>query len=92
MSKKPYKCSQCSYACRQSYCLNQHMLQHENDQPKPDKPHRCTVCDRSFTTLAMFTSHCNSQHGNIKSTKDTLIEISAIHGDGIVENLQEFSQ
>lgn len=59
---KPFKCGQCPYACRQSYSLTQHMKQHPNDAPRPERPHMCLICNKTFTTVAMLTSHASTVH------------------------------
>lgn len=59
---KPYKCNQCSYACRQAYSLTQHMSQHGTDQPRADKPHVCLICRKTYSTIAMLISHTAMSH------------------------------
>ncbi|KAF2887377.1 hypothetical protein ILUMI_18796 [Ignelater luminosus] len=65
LGSKPFKCGQCPYACRQSYSLTQHMKQHPNDAPRPERPHMCLICNKTFTTVAMLTSHASTVH-NVK--------------------------
>lgn len=60
--QKPFQCSQCPYSCRQSYSLTQHMRQHKADLPRSDRPHECVICHRTFTTVAMLTSHARAIH------------------------------
>lgn len=61
---KPYKCSVCSFSCRQSNGLTSHMKQHPEDLPQENCPHKCAFCYRRFNTKAMLTSHISLRHKN----------------------------
>ncbi|KAJ8956126.1 hypothetical protein NQ318_016581 [Aromia moschata] len=92
--KKPYKCSLCSYTCRRRNRLTQHMTQHENDLPNPDRPYRCQLCDHSFTTQAMFSSHYASKHVPVEEShlpREDLSEEVKIENEGILQSLEQFT-
>ncbi|XP_060533813.1 zinc finger protein 675-like isoform X2 [Cylas formicarius] len=73
LGQKPYKCSQCPYACRQPYSLTQHMLLHDDDKPQPDNPYICSICRRSYITVAHFTAHFIKYHS--ESSGRTIKEV-----------------
>ncbi|XP_044260675.1 zinc finger protein 501-like [Tribolium madens] len=61
---KPFQCESCSYACFTQYRLQQHMKQHNKDVKK-ELGHVCPVCEKGFSSQAMFNTHVTSAHNAI---------------------------
>lgn len=58
----PYVCTLCPFSARLPYALTVHMKQHPEDSPQANNPHKCPLCNRSFSTNAMQISHTNHVH------------------------------
>ncbi|XP_053624196.1 transcriptional repressor CTCF-like isoform X2 [Plodia interpunctella] len=53
-----FTCSFCSYTSHRRYLLLRHMKTHSED-----RPHKCSVCERGFKTLASLQNHVNMHNG-----------------------------
>ncbi|XP_032526685.2 transcriptional repressor CTCF-like isoform X1 [Danaus plexippus] len=56
---RPYfTCSFCSYTSHRRYLLLRHMKSHSEE-----RPHKCSVCERGFKTIASLQNHVNMHNG-----------------------------
>ena len=53
-----YTCNYCNYTTPKRYLLSRHMKSHSED-----RPHKCSVCERGFKTLASLQNHVNTHTG-----------------------------
>jgi len=53
-----YTCNYCNYNTPKRYLLSRHMKSHSED-----RPHKCSVCERGFKTLASLQNHVNTHTG-----------------------------
>ena len=53
-----FTCNYCNYSTPKRYLLSRHMKSHSED-----RPHKCSVCERGFKTLASLNNHVNTHTG-----------------------------
>ncbi|CAG9558094.1 unnamed protein product [Danaus chrysippus] len=53
-----FTCSFCSYTSHRRYLLLRHMKSHSEE-----RPHKCSVCERGFKTIASLQNHVNMHNG-----------------------------
>jgi len=53
-----FTCNYCNYSTPKRYLLSRHMKSHSED-----RPHKCSVCERGFKTLASLQNHVNTHTG-----------------------------
>ncbi|XP_022832847.1 uncharacterized protein LOC111360828 isoform X2 [Spodoptera litura] len=53
-----FTCNFCSYTSHRRYLLLRHMKSHSED-----RPHKCSVCERGFKTIASLQNHVNMHNG-----------------------------
>ena len=53
-----YTCNYCNYTTAKRYLLSRHMKSHSEE-----RPHKCSVCERGFKTLASLHNHVNTHTG-----------------------------
>ena len=53
-----FTCNYCNYSTPKRYLLSRHMKSHSDD-----RPHKCSVCERGFKTLASLQNHVNTHPG-----------------------------
>lgn len=58
-----HMCNYCNYTTSKRYLLSRHMKSHSEE-----RPHKCSVCERGFKTLASLQNHVNTHTGNCKTT------------------------
>ena len=51
-------CNYCNYTTPKRYLLSRHMKSHSEE-----RPHKCSVCERGFKTLASLQNHVNTHTG-----------------------------
>ena len=51
-------CSYCNYTSPKRYLLSRHMKSHSED-----RPHKCTICQRGFKSMASLQNHINTHTG-----------------------------
>lgn len=51
-------CSYCNYTSPKRYLLTRHMKTHSEE-----RPHKCSICDRGFKTVASLQNHINTHTG-----------------------------
>ena len=51
-------CNYCNYTTSKRYLLSRHMKSHSEE-----RPHKCSVCERGFKTLASLQNHVNTHTG-----------------------------
>ncbi|XP_072930939.1 uncharacterized protein [Epargyreus clarus] len=56
--RSKFSCNLCTYASHRRYLLLRHMKSHSDE-----RPHRCSVCDRGFKTIASLQNHMNMHNG-----------------------------
>lgn len=54
-----HMCNYCNYTTSKRYLLSRHMKSHSEE-----RPHKCSVCERGFKTLASLQNHVNTHTGN----------------------------
>ncbi|XP_046558877.1 zinc finger protein 184-like [Haliotis rubra] len=52
-------CHYCNYTSPKRYLLSRHMKSHSEE-----RPHKCTICERGFKTIASLTNHVNTHTGH----------------------------
>jgi len=52
------QCTYCNYTTTKRYLLSRHMKCHSDE-----RPHKCSVCERGFKTLASLQNHVNTHTG-----------------------------
>uniref|UniRef100_A0A2A4JJL3 C2H2-type domain-containing protein n=1 Tax=Heliothis virescens TaxID=7102 RepID=A0A2A4JJL3_HELVI len=57
-SRPDFKCNFCSYTSHRRYLLLRHMKSHSEE-----RPHKCSVCERGFKTIASLQNHVNMHNG-----------------------------
>jgi uncharacterized Zn-finger protein len=55
-----HMCNYCNYTTPKRYLLSRHMKSHSEE-----RPHKCSVCERGFKTLASLQNHVNTHTGNV---------------------------
>ncbi|CAH0716329.1 unnamed protein product, partial [Brenthis ino] len=53
-----FTCNFCSYTSHRRYLLLRHMKSHSEE-----RPHKCSVCERGFKTIASLQNHVNMHNG-----------------------------
>ncbi|XP_050300852.1 transcriptional repressor CTCFL [Anthonomus grandis grandis] len=53
-----YMCNYCNYTSSKRYLLSRHMKSHSEE-----RPHKCSVCERGFKTIASLQNHVNTHTG-----------------------------
>ena len=53
-----HMCNYCNYTTPKRYLLSRHMKSHSEE-----RPHKCSVCERGFKTLASLQNHVNTHTG-----------------------------
>ena len=53
-----HMCNYCNYTTPKRYLLSRHMKSHSEE-----RPHKCSVCERGFKTLASLQNHVNPHTG-----------------------------
>ena len=53
-----HMCNYCNYTTSKRYLLSRHMKSHSEE-----RPHKCSVCERGFKTLASLQNHVNTHTG-----------------------------
>lgn len=53
-----FVCNFCDYTSHRRYLLLRHMKSHSED-----RPHKCSVCERGFKTMASLQNHVNMHNG-----------------------------
>ncbi|CAK1588394.1 unnamed protein product [Parnassius mnemosyne] len=53
-----FTCNFCTYTSHRRYLLLRHMKSHSED-----RPHKCSVCERGFKTIASLQNHVNMHNG-----------------------------
>ena len=56
-----HMCNYCNYTTSKRYLLSRHMKSHSEE-----RPHKCSVCERGFKTLASLQNHVNTHTGILK--------------------------
>ena len=84
-------CNYCNYTTPKRYLLSRHMKSHSEE-----RPHKCSVCERGFKTLASLQNHVNTHTGKVYSSQ-TDIWLHLIHNHinysfmNICRNIVSFS-
>lgn len=53
-----HMCNYCNYTSPKRYLLSRHMKSHSEE-----RPHKCSVCERGFKTIASLQNHVNTHTG-----------------------------
>ena len=59
-----HMCNYCNYTTPKRYLLSRHMKSHSEE-----RPHKCSVCERGFKTLASLQNHVNTHTGKVYSSR-----------------------
>ena len=63
-------CNYCNYTTPKRYLLSRHMKSHSEE-----RPHKCSVCERGFKTLASLQNHVNTHTGKTRVSRQLRFRI-----------------
>ena len=74
-----HMCNYCNYTTAKRYLLARHMKSHSEE-----RPHKCSVCERGFKTLASLQNHVNTHTGTVGARITNAFRIRILNGVWIV--------